>query len=344
MPMTTGWLPAIIVTVASFALSCLAVRLALVWLRKRALLDRPNARSSHVTPTPRGGGLGLIPVVLLVWVGATIGAADWRMASVLAGAALLFLVSFRDDVKSLPPGPRLLAQFLAALFALPWLLSVGPVFQGVLPPILDAVLVVLSLVGFVNFFNFMDGIDGISGVEGGSIGLGAGLVMLIATGAGLPLAAAGMAMPLGFCLFGGALGFLIWNWHPARVFLGDVGSVPLGYLSGLLCLILAGEGLWVPALLLPAYYMADAGLTLLARAWRRERLTEAHRSHFYQRALRGGLTHARVSGAVLLCQGLLVGAACLSLRYPWLALGAGILAVLCLLVWLQHHSRMRVSG
>lgn len=342
--MLTGWPWVAGVIAGAFALSWIGTRLALGWLRRRAVLDHPNERSSHARPTPRGGGLGVVPAILLVWLAAMLpGGVDTATGLLILGLVLLFAISFRDDVKSLAAMPRLAAQIVAAGLVLPWLLQVGPVFQGFLPVWLDATLALLVLVGFVNFFNFMDGIDGISGVEAGSIGLGGALVLLLTGTGGLTSVSGAEAMTLGFALFGGALGFLAWNWHPAKLFLGDVGSVPLGYLTGLLCLALAGAGYWVPALLLPAYYLADAGLTLCARIIRGEKITQAHRSHFYQRAVQGGAGHAKVATAVANCQAVLVVASLASLRYPWPALLAGLLAVACLLVWQQRQAG-RKSG
>jgi len=340
----TGWPWVAAVIAAAFVLSWIGTRLALGWLRRRAVLDQPNERSSHVRPTPRGGGLGVVPAIMLVWLAASRpDQYDGGIGLLVLGLALLFVVSFRDDLKSLAPLPRLAAQIAAAGLALPWLLQTGPVFQGLLPVWLDVALALLMLVGFVNFFNFMDGIDGISGVEAGSIGLGGALVFLLAGTSGLAAVSGTQAMALGFALFGGALGFLAWNWHPAKLFLGDVGSVPMGYLTGLLCLALAGAGYWVPALLLPAYYLADAGLTLCVRILRGEKITQAHRSHFYQRAVLGGTGHARVAVAVANCQAVLIAASLASLRHPWSALLAGLLAVVWLLVWQQRQAARKTG-
>jgi UDP-N-acetylmuramyl pentapeptide phosphotransferase/UDP-N-acetylglucosamine-1-phosphate transferase len=137
----------------------------------------------------------------------------------------------------------------------------------------------------------------------------------------------------GLTLAAAAIGFLRWNWHPARIFLGDVGSVPLGYLLGWLLLAAATSGHWVPALLLPLYYLADATLTLLARVARRERVWQPHRSHFYQGAARAMGSHAPVAGAVLAADLGLVALAIAAVAVPgariWsLILGAGLVAIL----------------
>ena len=324
----------------------IAVRGALAWLTSRALLDHPNDRSSHVRPTPRGGGLGLIPAIVLVWLGmaVSIGAA-WQPAplgALVAAIALVAAVSFVDDMRGLPALPRLAVQLLAAALTLPWLNEGGPVFQGLLPPMADRALSILLLVGFINFFNFMDGIDGISGIEAGSIGLGTAAVLLLGgTTLAVPLAVPldmDPALVLAASVLGGAVGFLVWNWHPARLFLGDVGSVPLGLICGLLCLILAQRGAWAAALILPSYYLADAGLTLLRRLLRGERIWQAHREHFYQRASAGGMGHARVAGAVALAQGTLIGAALLSVSAPWPALAIAAVTVLALLAWMERRA------
>ena len=275
-------------------------------LERRAILDHPNERSSHRVPTPRGGGLVLVPVVLVTWIAIAIStnALDRLWPVIVAGAALA-AVSWRDDLRGLGAGPRLLAQaaaVAAGIFVLP---GIGQTFQGVLPPALDIVVTAAIWLWFINIFNFMDGIDGISGTEAACICGGVFLFALIGNwdnGIGL----------YALTVTAAALGFLRWNWQPARVFLGDVGSVPLGYLIGWLLLSVAAKGQWSPALLLPMYYLADATLTLLRRLSRGERVWHAHRKHFYQRAVRRGLSHAKVVSAILCANVVLVACASLS--------------------------------
>lgn len=294
-------------------------------LRRHDILDRPNERSSHSTATPRGGGIAVIAAILV----ALALFADDRPWAVMAAVAALAAVSWIDDLRGLPALPRLLFQagvVLAAVLMAPW---PGPVFQGLLPPLVDRLLAAGALLYFLNLFNFMDGIDGITGVETTCIGLGLALVAPVAGGDLLPAAAATAA----------ALGFLAWNWHPARIFMGDVGSVPLGFLLGWLLLSAAAAGAWAAALLLPAYYLADASITLLRRAARGERVWRAHREHFYQHAVQGGASHAAVSRAVLACGLGLVAAAGAS---AWLllpepvALAAGAVLVSGLLWYLRR--------
>ncbi len=154
---------------------------------------------------------------------------------------------------------------------------------------------------WVNLFNFMDGIDGLAGSEAAAIG--GGLLAVGAVGRGVDPASALLAA----AVLGAALGFLIWNWAPARVFLGDVGSAPLGYLTGFLLIAAAARGRWMTALILPLYFLADATITLVRRLLRGERVWQAHRQHYYQRAVRSGRGHAAVVKRVIAADVVLIG-------------------------------------
>ncbi len=302
-------------------------------LLRRAVLDLPNERSSHVLPTPRGAGLVLVPVVLLLWGAlARHGALPGQAGIVLLAALALLLLSFLDDLRGLPAGLRFGLHALAVVAGL-WALPDGwSLTQGLLPHWAELLLAGFAWLWFLELTNFMDGIDGISGVELGSIAVG--LVLLAALGQLAP--GQGLAALL---LLAAILGFLAWNWAPAAIFLGDVGSVPLGFLVGWLLLLACGQGLWPVALLLPGYYWADATLTLLKRAKRGEKIWQAHRSHFYQRAL-ASLSHGQVAGAILLANLLLLGAALLaSGGHPWIGLVLGLAIVGGLLLWLARRAR-----
>jgi len=303
-----------IVLAAGFG-SAILTAFARHWLSRHAILDRPGERSSHAAPVPRGAGLAITAALAGAWLGLAMQdlvPAETVVVALIACA--LALISFVDDLRNLPAAIRLLAHFAAVVGALQFFPPHALVFQGLLPPLADRVAAALLWVWFVNLYNFMDGIDGITGVETASIGIGVAAVALIA-GNGPPwpgLVAAAVA-----------IGFLRFNWHPARVFLGDCGSVPLGYAIGWLLLVLARDGLWAPALILPLYYLADATATLMRRAARGEALWRAHRDHFYQRALRGN-DHAAVVRLVLAGDVGLVALALLSLARPLLAVGLAV--------------------
>src|SRR5438128_143058 len=280
----------------------LGTRALIPLLRRGALLDRPNERSSHALPTPRGGGIAVVAAILLAWL-ALIGLDLVPHGSlwVLLGAVVLASVSWLDDLRGLAPTVRLAAQLAAISFVLPAGPLAGPVFQGWLPGWLDAVATMLLWVWFINLFNFMDGIDGLAGSEAAAIGLGLSLFAAIGAGHDPGL------MALGAAIAAAASGFLVWNWAPARIFLGDVGSVPLGYLLGFLLLDQAARGHWKVALILPLYFLADATITLLRRLLRGERVWQAHRQHFYQQAVRDGLDHGTVVKRVIVADLLLIG-------------------------------------
>ncbi len=268
----------------------IGTRTVLNALRRRAVLDHPTDRSSHSAPTPRGGGIAIMATLLLIWgvVAVAASARPTGIAIVLFAAVGLSALSFIDDLRGLPVITRLAAQVVAVAIGLTALPADMPVFQGLFQPTMDLLLTALLWLWFVNLFNFMDGIDGISGVEGAAVGIG---VMLVALVGGI---APEWAL-YGVALAGAVLGFLRWNWPPAQVFMGDVGSVGIGFLGGWLLLSLAAYGQWVAALILPLYYLADATITLFRRLLRGERVWRAHRSHYYQRAAETLGSHGAVS-------------------------------------------------
>ncbi|RAU23749.1 glycosyl transferase [Paramagnetospirillum kuznetsovii] len=311
---------------ATLIASVAATRGVLAWLRHKQILDHPNERSSHALPTPRGGGLAVTPVmaaglVLVAFV------APGYVTVLAAGALILMAVSWLDDRRGLPPLPRFLLQAAVIAATLLGLDTHILAFSGLLPLWADRLLVGLGWLWFVNLYNFMDGIDGISGVETGGIGIGIALVAPNLAPQALIVAAAG-------------LGFLAWNWHPARIFLGDSGSIPLGYVLGGLLVMLAGQGELAAALILPAYYVADSTITLLWRLKDGEKIWQAHRRHFYQRAVQGGKSHSQVSLAIAGGNILLMGCALVA-GSGWIWAGAvlAVIVVAGMLVLLTHWAR-----
>ena len=309
-------------------------------LRRHGVMDRPNERSSHVGAVPRGGGIAVVGVLLATWLALWLWETCQECGSLfwiaLAGALGLAAVSWLDDVRGgFSVVARLIAQIAAVGAGIASLPGDGLVFQGTIPALADHALAAAAWLWFVNLFNFMDGIDGISGVEGASLGLGAFLLALLG-------AVPAQLGPLALALAGVSLAFLLWNWNPARIFLGDVGSVPLGYLAGWLLLALAAAGAWQAALLLPAYYLADATLTLSRRLLRGRRIWQAHREHFYQRVVAAGWSHGRTAALIAGHNLLLVGLAVASQRSTaaaGAALATGALLVAALLWYLHAAAR-----
>ena len=300
-------------------------------LRRGHMLDYPNERSSHFTPTPRGGGIAVTGSVLLAWIALDkAGLVASSVIGVALGAGLLAVVSWIDDVRGLSPRVRLVAQSAAVtigILALPDARNGLAAWSG---PALYLAATGLLWVWWINLFNFMDGIDGLAVSEAAAIC--GGLLLLAAVGDDTDPTTALLAAGI----IGAAVGFLVWNWSPARIFLGDVGSVPLGYLSGYLLLDLAARGRWKMALILPLYFLADATITLFRRLLSGERVWEPHRQHFYQRALRNGLGHAAVVKRVIAADLLLIGCGWAAENgRAMLSLGAAIAIVAALLAALS---------
>lgn len=311
---------AIGVTVALAAAAITAALIVLLFpLLRRYALARPNARSSHTVPTPQGGGIAVVAAALATLAGAVFwtGVAPWldlQLTAVLLGTAGLAAVGMIDDIRPIPPAPRLALQALVVglvVAALPADLRVLPL----LPGWIERAGLVLGLLWFVNLVNFMDGIDWMSVAE--IVPVTAALGLLAALDAVPPLG--GLAA---LALLGAMLGFAPFNRPRARLFLGDVGSLPIGLLTGWLLILLAGTGHLAAAVLLPLYYLADATLTLLFRLRRRERVWEAHRGHFYQRATTNGLSVGQVIGRVVLANTVLVVLAVTSAMADSLAVSA----------------------
>jgi UDP-N-acetylmuramyl pentapeptide phosphotransferase/UDP-N-acetylglucosamine-1-phosphate transferase len=325
-----GW---VVVPLAVLGASVWLTGVGRNWLQRRAILDHPGERTSHDGATPRGGGIALIPVVLFAWIMlAFAGLAPVGVAGITGLAAALALVSWYDDLGGVAFGWRLGAHLIVAALGVAYLLGPAPVFQGLLPPLVDRIVATLLWAWFINLYNFMDGIDGITCVE--TITIGAGVV-LVTDLAGDP---ANIAMAA-LALAAGALGFLRWNWPRASIFLGDVGSVPLGFLTGWLLLLLATHGQWAPALILALYYLADATVTLLRRLLRGERVWQAHRSHFYQRALAADSDHGAVLKLIIGGDIALLLIALAAIHFPWPALIVAVLAVASLLAQLSRRAR-----
>lgn len=300
------------------------------WVRnillKRAMLDIPNDRSSHKIPVPRGGGWALLIVLVPALMGAAaLFDADARHIGLIAAVLLLAGVSWLDDRWHVSPAMRLSMHIFAACLGS---FSFPPnemLLGGMVPFWLDRVLMILGWAWFVNLYNFMDGIDGITGVE----------TISIATGLCVVMTAVGIDDPfisfLILVLTGTCMGFLAHNWHPAKIFLGDVGSVPLGYLAGFCLLSLAVKGHVIAAFILPLYYLADSSITIIRRALRGEKIWLAHREHFYQKAALGDGNHSVVVIQIIIANIGLIAAAVLSVFSPLAGLIAGILIVAILL-------------
>jgi UDP-N-acetylmuramyl pentapeptide phosphotransferase/UDP-N-acetylglucosamine-1-phosphate transferase len=302
------------------------------WLKTHALA-RPNARSSHREATPQGGGGAVVVATFAAAWGATTFASTWsngetsQFLAVTAAAALLAVVGAVDDIRGLAPRPRLILQGVAfgiVIAALPAELRL----VAMLPWWVERGLMLLAGIWCVNLTNFMDGIDWMTVAE--VVPVTGGIVILGLLGIVLPLPTL-----IALALLGAMLGFAPFNKPVAKLFLGDVGSLPIGLVLGWLLLQLAGRGELAAALILPLYYVADATLTLLRRMAAGEPISQAHRSHFYQRAIDNGFTVPQIIARVAVVNLALVVLAVATASAPTIVVKTLSLAAGCALVgWL----------
>jgi UDP-N-acetylmuramyl pentapeptide phosphotransferase/UDP-N-acetylglucosamine-1-phosphate transferase len=302
-------------------------------LLQQYALARPNARSSHMMPTPQGGGIAVIAAtlglaaVIVMSSNAFEPDAARRFWQIFAATTVIATVGAVDDIRTIAIAPRLLLQTIvvaAVIAALPSDFQI----LSFMPTWLERFILLLAGVWFVNLVNFMDGIDWMTVAE--VVPLTAGLALIGFVAGALPT----MAMLVALTLCGAVLGFAPFNRPVAKLFLGDVGSLPIGLLLLWLLIMLAGSQL-AAALILPLYYVADTTLTLSRRALNGEPFWQAHRTHFYQRATDLGLTVFDIVTRVFAVNVGLVALALFTVLVPGLASAlAGLAAAAALVGWL----------
>ena len=288
-----------IIGVATFVVSCALTYLLKGTAKHIGLIDVPNERSSHAVPTPRGGGLAIAVSSLLalsVLAGSGLVPSRLFLALVPSGAAVA-AVGFVDDRWTLSARIRLLVHFMAASWAVLWIKPVNLFAFERGAPLLEGLVYVLSTLGivwFLNMYNFMDGIDGIAGTQ--AVFMSLGTVVLSVLSVGITYAVA-PAIVIGAA----SLGFLLWNWPPAKIFLGDIGS---GYLGFVFAVIGLASGIHDPVapwtlLILAGVFAVDATFTVIRRFLRGERITQPHRTHGFQ-LLAKKLGHRKVTSSIAL--------------------------------------------
>ena len=297
-----AWLPFVVTGLFAAALSWLSLWL-LIPLLSSGLLDEPNARSSHRRPTPRGGGVSFV----FVASGFALPFAFALPAALPLVALPLAIVGFLDDRHNLPAGLRYGVQVATALF----LLWISPL-SALAPGFLVCLLLLIAATAVINFTNFMDGLDG----------LVAGCMAVLFAVAGL------------WPLVGALLGFLLWNWSPAKVFMGDVGSTFLGAVFAGVVLQQTSFSAALALLLVATPLLADACLCVPRRLFAGQRIFQAHRLHLFQRLHQAGWCHAHVSSLYIAATAVLA-IAHLAGGLVWVIGFA--LAVLLIGVWLDQH-------
>lgn len=307
-------------------LSLFLTYLIKLYALKYKILDIPNNRSSHFSPTPRGGGLA---IVICWYIGITFLYFTHEIESKLYFAFLsgiiLAIISLVDDIISLKPAFRLLAQFISAIIALFFLKGLCSLKIGSL--IIDSELILLpfiiiAIVWFINLFNFLDGIDGYASVEAISIAV----VLFLFT-----------RNLVSIILVACVAGFLYWNWPKAKIFMGDIGSTQLGFILIILGIYLNNENqfdfvFWA---ILASPFWFDATLTLFRRIINKEELSQAHRKHAYQRIVQSGFSHKKTDLILIIINIILALVIFVIHRYAILSIPL-IIAVLGFLVLINY--------
>ena len=333
------------------------ILLAVPWLEKYNCYAVRNASSNHTGRVLHGAGLVVVAVMVVSLLSAKLlnlffssevdGILLYRFAnpdsatlsfSFLAILFFLCLCSFIDDLKPKSVVYRLSLQVVAAGFVTT--LIPGEVLLGYAPYALDKLFALVFVVTFANFLNFIDGCDGMCGTQVLAVCVGLVAVSLSATDLSFNASVGFSALVLGAVI----TGFLLLNWQPAKIFLGDAGSIPIGFFLAVLLLLASSHGYWEVAVILPLYIYCDAGITLLKRILRRENFWQPHKKHFYKIAIAQGRSHRQIVRATALVDACLVGLALYALRddrilYDLAVIAVALTLVATLLCWMTRRPK-----
>ena len=319
--------------IAAIGSSWLLTRGLIDIMPKLGIMDTPSARRSHKAPTPRGGGIAFVIVfstLLPLFEYYLIGTFE-KSAAILQIFLPISLISFWDDISHMNVVLRLIIHILCSLLAVMWLIHPNTILHYEIPLSLDLAIGSFALLSFLNVYNFLDGIDGITMSE--SIHLSATILILSALNYDI-IPNVDIIIFIATIIFGWSIGFVYYNWQPAKIFLGDVGSISLGFLIGicLLTIASASDKLFAACVIAALYYIADGGLTILIRLVKGERIWEPHLQHFFHKSVLKGYSHKRVVKRIIKCNLLLMIFAVNSLYYPIISIIGALLVVIVTLI------------
>jgi UDP-N-acetylmuramyl pentapeptide phosphotransferase/UDP-N-acetylglucosamine-1-phosphate transferase len=308
------------ILLASLLLSLALSYIAIPLLKRLSILDLPLERSNHARAVPRGGGIAIMLTVIIMLCIYSATHDDVKVMPLVISVIIVGTISFIDDARGVSIIIRSICHLAAAFLLLDsWPFEINRYLF---------VFLIFGLYVFANFYNFMDGIDGAATVGAIHIGFSTFVISLLNRGDLLP-----PDVPLiSIIIIGAASAFLIFNWQPAQVFLGDVGSITLGFICGWLMINLFLCGYRGASIIIPLYYMSDSGFTLLKRLIKGKKIWDAHSEHFFQKAVRNGQSHAQVTGKIILVNCILSGLSILSTFYsiPSVIIAAATVATLLL--------------
>lgn len=306
----------------SFVLSYFAIKL----LKKHSILDIPIERSSHRVAVPRGGGIAIMLTFIIMLFVCGLVSTEWNFTELIYAIFIAGFVSFVDDLKGLSPLTRSIFHIIAIII----LMKALPVKVN----LYWWIFFVVGLYAFMNFYNFMDGIDGSATVGAIHIGFSTFIIALIDKKGFIPKEVSIIAL----IMVGASCSFLLFNWSPAKMFLGDVGSITLGLVCGWLMINLFLCGYMSSAVIIPLYYMADSSITILIRLFNGKKIWLPHSEHFFQKAVKKGYPHSFITGQIIIINSILFGIALLGTYYGVSAL---VIAVPCVLAFLYRMQTAR---
>lgn len=331
--MTEYLLPLIILFISSLISAVILIRLIIAPLSNLGMVDIPSKRRAHTNITPRGGGLALSLVLIVggIFFEYIMTRSFEYSIRIILPFFLISLISFLDDIKTIPILIRFLVHLLCASSVIYALLYPVSLFHQELPLLLDFMLAALSFTAFLNIYNFLDGIDGITAAE--SIHLSATILILCFLKSEVIIHLP-FIVSISTLICACSIGFLMFNWPPAKIFLGDVGSIGLGFLIGLCLLLIAAssERLFAASVIASLYYLADGGLTILIRLINKEKIWQPHLKHFFQKAVKRGMTHKQVVKKIILCNFILMILSVSSLYTPVISVFLSLIVVMITLI------------
>ncbi|MBP7190272.1 MAG: glycosyltransferase family 4 protein [Rickettsiaceae bacterium] len=327
--------------VSAVVFSFFATSIAENLFRKLQIVDKPDNRRMHSIVTPKCGGVVFVlTIVFGLFISAYYGFIGLDECEYVSLALLVIaFVSFIDDINELPVVLRLVVHISVSAFVIYVILYPKPLFHYEVPEFVDYIFAVIGLTIFINIYNFMDGVDGLAAAQ--SLHLSITIIILTLLCYDFVIFP-NLVLSLATLVLAASLGFISHNWHPAKIFLGDVGSISLGLIIGLCLMLLAASSqhLFIASVIASLYYIADGGGTILIRMIKLEKIWLPHLNHFFHQAVRKGLSHSQVSSRVALCNLILMFLAVGALYQPIIAT---LLAIVSVASTLVHFTGNRIS-
>ena len=325
--------PLIILFFGSFIFASLLTKALIVQLANFGMIDVPGVRRAHTTSTPRGGGLAisLVLIVLGPLFEYSTTKSFYYSVKILPPFFMISLISFLDDIKTIHVSIRFTVHLFCASYVVYNFMYPSLVLHYDLPVSLVFVLASIGLTAFLNIYNFLDGIDGITAAE--TIHL-SGTILILCYLKSDAITHLNFIVGVSTLICACSLGFIIFNWPPAKIFLGDVGSIGIGFLTGLNLLLIAAacERLFISAIIASLYYISDGGLTILIRLLNGEKIWQPHLKHFFQKAVKKGMSHKQVVKRIIFCNYTLMILAISALYAPLIALSLAVISVAITLI------------